>query len=387
MSLRINSILWFRHHALNGSDARALEQLYDIGSHYVEKVKNETEHYPGVTNEHEIERISITNSPYKLWCKAEQKGKTCTFQDDSKRPCGFTHYEWCSGENVDPPGECTAFLPNTAHKKRFIHTLNIEKDKIPIYQCRHLSTKLNRTQVFCLFHVDPNFWLHENKVMKPSCYPYFIVSARKDGTPVITLNPVKHCGNEEYVQTNDAWQAVLQTLIYMKGQVKLDKLPLSYIYVNFGKWMQQKADDPTFRHCHAHINIVLTRQTIEKINDINPSKKNERKGKKLFQPLVGSIMPPKTHRFDDALKLIEYMNDHMTPILIKQNRELARSISTLKVEVEMLKQENINMWQLFFGPTHDGQEADDSGHGTDATDGATGISNEILPTELSESTS
>ncbi|CAF4358763.1 unnamed protein product, partial [Rotaria sordida] len=108
----------------------------------------------------------------------------------------------------------------------------------------------------------------------------------------------------------------------MKNQLKIDKLPLNRIHVNFGKWMQQKTDNPSCRDCHAHINIVLTRQTIEKINDINRPKDTHRRGKRLFQCLVGSILPPKLHRLDDSLKLIEYMDNHMTPILIQQNREL-----------------------------------------------------------------
>ncbi|CAF4375680.1 unnamed protein product, partial [Rotaria sordida] len=137
--------------------------------------------------------------------------------------------------------------------------------------------KLNREQAFCLFNVDPNFWIYHDKVSKSSLYPYFIVAARNNATPVITLNPVKHCRNEDYLKSSDAWQAVLQTLKYMKNQLKIDKLPLNRIYVNFGKWMQQKTDDPTCRDCHAHINIVLTRQTIEKINDINRPKDTHRR--------------------------------------------------------------------------------------------------------------
>ncbi|CAF2913561.1 unnamed protein product [Rotaria sp. Silwood2] len=162
----------------------------------------------------------------------------------------------------------------------------------------------------------------------------------------------------------------------MKDQLKVDKLPLNHIYVNFGKWMQQKTNDPTCRDCHAHINIVLTRQTIEKINDINRSKDTRRKGKKLFGCLIGSVLPPKSHRLDDALKLIEHMNNHMAPVLCQQNRELLRSISILKNELEILKQENENLRKLIFAPIDVAQETEDSIQST-AADDETGINDKL----------
>ncbi|CAF4130438.1 unnamed protein product, partial [Adineta steineri] len=376
MSLRIDSVFWFKRHRLHGDNVQDLDNLYKVASDYVEKVKNETEHYPRILNEHEIYRIPVSSSTPK-WCYIDRKGETC--RRNEQKPCSDKHYQWCDDENYGDAGKCT-----TNHfNKKIIHTSEIRKEEIPGYICRYRSLKLNRNYAFCQFYVDPDFWIYENSVSKPSIYPYFIVAARYDATPVITLNPVKHCKNEEYVQTSDAWQAVLQTLRYIKDQVKMDTLPLSRIYINFGKWMQQKVDDSSCRHAHAHINIVLTRQTIEKINEINPSNK-QRKGKKLFQSLVGSILPPKPYRLDDSLQLIEHMNNHMTPLLIKRNQKLERSVSILKAELEALKEENKYLRNLTFGPTYTAQETEDTAHGTDADDFVTGVNERDFETGINE---
>ncbi|CAF4051661.1 unnamed protein product [Rotaria sordida] len=375
MLLRIDSILWFKHHKLHTSNTEDLKQLYQIGSDYAEKVKRDTECYPKILDEHNIKRIPISSSRPE-WCHIERRGETC--QRNEAGSCPDRHYQWCDNETGNT-GECTM-----KHNRKVIHTLEIDKDNIPVYQCRHRSTKLNREQAFCLFNVDPNFWIYHDKVSKSSLYPYFIVAARNNATPVITLNPVKHCRNEDYLQSSDAWQAVLQTLKYMKNQLKIDKLPLNRIYVNFGKWMQQKTDDPTCRDCHAHINIVLTRQTIEKINDINRPKDTHRRGKKLYQCLVGSILPPKLHRLDDSLKLIEHMNNHMTPVLIRQNQELVSSISTLKNELEIIKEENKKFRKLIFAPTYVAQEAEDSTPGTDADDVGIGVNDKLCSNSYDE---
>jgi hypothetical protein len=383
MSLRIDPVLWFKHHALNNSDVQNLEQLYEIGSRYVRKVKNEAEHYPTLKIENEIKRIPMDNSAYKSWCKSERQGVPCISQIGSRQSCQLDHYTWCEAENCST-GECKP-IPAFAndHNKNFLHTLNIDKYEKPVYyQCRSLITKLDRQRVLCNFVVDPNFRIYQDKVEKSTSYPYFIVGARKNAIPVITLNPVKHCLNEEYIRTSDAWQAVLQTLRYMTNNLKLDKLPLNRIYVNFRKWMTQEADDSMRRNCHAHINIVLTRQTIEKINKLYESNDKRINVKKLFPSLVGSVLPPKTHRLDDSLKLIEYMNNHMTPLLIKKNRKLERTISSLKEELETLKSENKNLRQMVFGPTYDGQEVDDSMNGTDADDNGTGINDQVVLEEV-----
>lgn len=319
----------------------------------------------------------MTNSPFKSWCKTEQHGAPCTSQNGSQRGCPFIHYNWCPDENFGVNGECKTIFVATDHNQRFLHTSKIDTYEKPVYyQCRVPITKLNRQQVLCNFHVDPSFRIYHSKISKPSQYPYFIVAARNDATPVITLNPVKHCTNEEYVQTSDAWQAVLQTLKYMEDQLKLDRLPLSRIYINFGKWMSQKADDPMHRNCHAHINIVLSRQTIEKIDDLYKSN-DKTMIIKLFSALVGSVLPPATHRLDDSLKLIEFMNDHMTPILLKRNRALMRSISTLKDELEELKRENEDLQTMIFGAVHDGQEPDELMYETDADDIGTGLNDKL----------
>jgi hypothetical protein len=232
---------------------------------------------------------------------------------------------------------------------------------------------LDGRQATCLFRANLNSRIYAGTVKKPSCCPYFIVSARPDATPVITLNPIRHCSNEEYVQTSDAWQAVLKTLVYIKDQLKLDKLPSNRINANFGKWLSQKASDPRRRHCHAHINIVLTRATIEKINDRNQSKNKAR----LFPSLVGSVLPPETYRLDDAWKFIKCMHDQMTPILFKENRELNGRVSTLEKNFEKLEDKFENSRKLISGPTRDGQEIEESANITDESDIGRGISDAI----------
>ena len=298
MSLRIDSVLWFQYHKFNNSDTKDLEELYTIGSCYVKTVKNEIEHYPGIENENEVERIPITKSLSNSWCNAERNGTKCSRQSGGSYPCQYTHYsDLCTDQDEDPTGKCK------------------------LYQCRSEITKWNRLKVWCGFHADPDFRIYAGKITKPSGYPYFIVSARSNATPVITLNPTKHCINEEYVKTSDAWQAVLLTLIYMKTELKLDKLPLNRIYINFGNWMQQRADDSTRRKCHAHINIVLSHETIEKINQLYKStgdpldryfnSKDKKKDQRiLFPALVGSVLPPEFHRLDDSWELIKYMHDN-----------------------------------------------------------------------------
>lgn len=376
MSLRIDPLLWFQYHALNNRDEQCLEQLYEIGSRYVDKVKQETEHYPRVENEDDIKRIPITNSMVHSWCKKDRQGMDCD------PPCKYHHYIWCPGENSGKNGECDTIGGTIDHSRKYIHFSKIGKELI-IYRCRYQRTNLNRQNVSCGFTIDPNFWIYQNKVTKPSCYPYFIVGSRSNAIPVITLTPVKHCLNEEYVQTSDAWQGVLQTLIYMKEKLKLNNLPLNRIYINFGKWMQQKADDLTCRSCHAHINIVLSRETIEKINQSDESKDKNIKIEKYFPSLIGSVLPPTSHRLDDSWKLIKYMEHHMISLLFKQNRELKRTISHLKEDLDKLEQENERLKRAIFPQTHDGEEADETPYSVDTAEAGTGINNQTCAEEFS----
>jgi hypothetical protein len=384
MSLRVDPILWFKYHTLNGSNAKNLLQLYDMGSSYVNKVKSEIEHYPRTKNENEIERILIPSFA-PVWCHLEQRGIPCLKNEQGK--CSDKHYRWCPDENRGKTGECDTKFSVDVHRKNFHHTLRIDEETKPAYQCRELIRKLNRTKTFCLFQVDPNFWIYAKNVEKPSCFPYFIASARSDATPIITLNPVKHCTNDEYAQTSDAWQAVLQTLVYIKDQLKLNTLPLSRIYMNFGNWITQKQNDSSRQECHAHINIVLTRQAIEKINDINQPKHEifKKDRKLLFPSLVGSILSPKAHRFDDACKLFEYINNQMTPLLINQNRELHRRMSnmeeelkTVKKELEREKEENERLKRSIYGSIRSAQEPDEVVHGDDTDDVGMGINDKVF---------
>ena len=336
MLLRIDSVLWFKHHKLNNNDTKNLEHLYEIGSNYAEKVKSETEHYPSILNERDIRRISIPDASSKSWCKTERQGILCMLQNTARRSCQFDHYNWCPEENYGPNGECNTNATATEHHGKLLHSLNnYQNDKSLYYQCHYVVAKLNKKQVLCHYYVDPDCRIYVNKIEKPSCYPYFIAAARSDAIPVITLNPTPHCEHEIYAQTSDAWQAVLQTLIYTKDQLKSDKLPLHRIYINFGKWSQQEVEDPTRRYCHAHINIVLTPQVMKKIYDLHQSNKESTT---LLSSLAASVAPPRNHRLDDSIKLVEYMRDNMPPLFIKKNRGLRRSISALKDELQHINE-------------------------------------------------
>lgn len=263
MSLRIDSVLWFKHHKLNDNDPKNVEHLYESGSCYAEKVKSVAEHDSSIINESDIRRVSIPDISSKPWCKTERQGILCMLQNTSRRSCQFDHYNWCPEENCGLTGECKTSSTVTEHHGKLLHFVNMcRNDKSFYYQCHHIIAKLNKKQALCHYHVDPNFCVYVNKIENSSGYPYFIVAARSDAIPVVTLNPIKHCENEIYVQTSDAWQAVLQTLIHTKDQLKLDNLPLHRIYINFGKWSQQEVEDPTRRYCHAHINIVLIPEII-----------------------------------------------------------------------------------------------------------------------------
>lgn len=274
MLLRIDSILWFKYHILNDNHIQKLEHLYDIGCHYIEKMRDE------IKIEYELKRLECS-----LEKKVEQKNPIVNLKSNERR----------------------------------------------ISQTRSENIKLNGRRVSCV--------LQQDTVVKSSFYPYFIVTTQSDTTATITIKSVKQCSNIDYIQTCDAWQAVLQTLVYMKDQLKLNRLPLNYIYINCGNWMLQKLNDTIINPLsNAHINIVLTREIIEKIRD-KPL---------LFPSLIGSILPLKTSQLDQSWKLIEYMNDHMTPILIKRNRELKTNIGSLKRDFEKLKQENYYLNQLLF---------------------------------------
>ena len=394
MSLRVDAVVWFRHHKLKSKDAEKMEKLYEIGSYYVEKVKDETENYPKVENEKDIKRIAIDNSTFDKWCYKDREGKDCPTQTDLRRPCEYGHYKWCDGENLGSNGYCSALSAlGGNHKSMCTHFSEMNQSEKPVpYLCRFPSVSINRQNVFCRFYANAHFRIYHGEVLKPLSYPYFIVSARSDATPVITLNPVKHCLNEEYLQKSDAWQAVLLTLIHMKKKLNLEKLPLNRIYVNFGKWMQQKADDPMYRFCHAHINIVLSLETINKINPpykpnedridrLFKSKDEKKSEKKLFLPLVGSILPPKFHRLDGSRELISYMNDHMMPLVFADNRKLKRTISILKEKLNELEKENEIYRNSLYGSTRDTFEPDDFLPSTETDDIAAGINEKVLLNE------
>jgi hypothetical protein len=102
--------------------------------------------------------------------------------------------------------------------------------------------------------------------------------------------------------------------------------------------------------------------------------------------LVGCVLPLKNHRLDNAWRLIEYMNHHMTSLLIQQNRQLIRSISILEWEVQKLTEENNHLRNLIFFPAQDAQQADELVFGTDADNVEEEINEQLLqPESYSES--
>jgi hypothetical protein len=124
----------------------------------------------------------------------------------------------------------------------------------------------------------------------------------------------------------------------------MERLTLSRTYINFGEKIQQKVDNLSHRHGHAHINVVLTQAMIEKIDAAHSSKGKRSKSKELFAPLVG---------------LIEYMNNSLTSKLIEQNRLLTRSIRKLKEEMGAIKLAHEQLRQSMFGPVFAAEETDD----------------------------
>ena len=136
----------------------------------------------------------------------------------------------------------------------------------------------------------------------------------------------------------------MQTLVYIKDQLKLDNLPLHRIYINFGKWSHQEVEDSTRRYCHAHINIVLMSQIIKQISDLYQLKKDSGL---LISSLATSLTPPRNHCLHDSIKLVEYMRNNMPPLFIKQNRELRRSTSALKDELQHVS-EQFRKFRIYF---------------------------------------
>lgn len=376
MSLRVDSPAWFKHYVVHRDDLENLEELYDCCSKYYDDVKRETiVHQPDIKNEHDLGRLDF-NSSLDHWCRTEQYGKKC----DNKRcheNSQIYHYRWCPNENYLGDGRCQKRPCDNGR-----HFLEFKRDTSMVYQCQYESTSLKGKKEICRFHADPNFRIYEGELKDSSEYPFFVVTARSDAIPVITLYPIKHCRSEEYVQSSEAWQAVLQTLIYMKGKLGLDKLPLKSIDINFGKWTSQKSQDSTNQALHAHINIVLTHETIKKIGEKN---KGEPKNKWLFPSLVGSVLSREYYRFDDAWVLMENMNNYMIPKWIQQDRELKRRIEQLETELEIVKQSEKELQQMKFDLIHHRKEeeveVEESTHIIDQSDKGKGINDTIIMSE------
>jgi hypothetical protein len=127
--------------------------------------------------------------------------------------------------------------------------LNSPKENIYIqelYRCRE-----------CGFYVYGSPYC----IMKTDRY---YAAVRSTGERVITVSPHDHYNNEEWVQKEETWETIRQLIDDIKRALKLKELPIEGIYINFGHWQSQAKNGrlpPSY--CHAHINIVLTKNAIK----------------------------------------------------------------------------------------------------------------------------
>jgi hypothetical protein len=122
------------------------------------------------------------------------------------------------------------------------------------YECSEKVLVHEKWKEPCGFFVKEDYRIYETNE--------FYVAARFNGCPIITICPDKHCQNEDWLKTSDAWHAVREVLQYIQNELGLNELPLCRIYVNFGKWHSQNHNGRV--NGHAHINIVLTKEAIER---------------------------------------------------------------------------------------------------------------------------
>jgi hypothetical protein len=101
----------------------------------------------------------------------------------------------------------------------------------------------------CKFFVCKQHCIKETNTYK--------AAVRCKGERIITISPLKHCNNEQWVQTTEAWEAVSQVIDYLEEKLRLKNLPIERIYISFGDW-QSQANSLKPEDCHAHINLVLT---------------------------------------------------------------------------------------------------------------------------------
>lgn len=60
----------------------------------------------------------------------------------------------------------------------------------------------------CDFYVKKQTCIYQNDQI--------YAAARSDGSPIITVCPIKHCTNDNWVRTPAAWKAVLTVLEYIQ---------------------------------------------------------------------------------------------------------------------------------------------------------------------------
>jgi hypothetical protein len=131
---------------------------------------------------------------------------------------------------------------------------NSYKDLEDLWSCNKMVPVDGHWQP-CKFYVKELFYVYGNGE--------FYAAARCDGLPIITICPIKHCTNEEWVRTPKAWKAIFEVLEFIEKELQLNELSFYEIYANFGIWHSQIRKGSSSGH--AHINIVLTSEVIEAI--------------------------------------------------------------------------------------------------------------------------
>ncbi len=136
---------------------------------------------------------------------------------------------------------------------------------------KKLNNNLEYRYIPKVYECDKKFETSGETCKFYACEPYCIIQtgtyyvcARSDDKRVITICPHIHDNNESWVQKIETWNIILEVIDYITKCLQLNELAMEKIYINFGGWQSQaytgqlKPSD-----CHAHINILLTEETIK----------------------------------------------------------------------------------------------------------------------------
>jgi hypothetical protein len=66
------------------------------------------------------------------------------------------------------------------------------------------------------------------------------------------------------VQKKGTWEIIWQVIAYIMKSLQLKTIPVERIYISFGSWQSQiETNKLKPSDCHAHINIMLTKEVIK----------------------------------------------------------------------------------------------------------------------------